>query len=561
MFYRELVEYFRRLEDTGSTLAKADILAELLRKTPAGLLKTVSYLTRGDVFPPWMNREINVGDKTVISAISRATGASKREILDLLRIKGDLGSVAAALMSKRRQRALFSEALTVGKVHRSLEKIASLEGPGSVDAKIALVAEIIGNASPEEALYTVRIALGQLRMGVGDGILRDAIAKAFGIDAGVVEDAHSVLNDYGEVAVLAAKGAKALENVKMEVGRPIKVMLYPKAANLSEAFDKVDKPAQVEFKYDGFRTQIHKTKEGKVSIFTRRLDNVTHQFPDVAKAIEEQIDANEFIIDSETVGFDPVHNSFVPFQQISQRIKRKYSIHRMIKELPVKTYVFDLLYLNGENLISLPLEQRFEKLRSIVKSGEIVHLISYKVSKEKSEFEKFYQQALDAGVEGVIVKNLKSPYKPGHRVGYGYKVKPEVETLDLVIIGAEWGEGRRTSWLSSFVLGIRGPNDEFLHVGKLGTGLTDKDLEKLTSSLKSDIVEEKGKEVKLRPKIVVEVGYQEIQKSTNYSSGFALRFPRLIRIRDDRAPGDADSIARLEALYSKQFTVNKVQNR
>ncbi|MBR9681875.1 MAG: ATP-dependent DNA ligase [Candidatus Altiarchaeota archaeon] len=554
MFYKELAEYFIRLEGTASNIEKADILAELFSKTPANLLKTIAYFTKGDVFPPWMNREINVGDKTVIAAISRATGASKQEIAELLRLKGDLGSVAATLMAKRKQKALFSEPLTVEKIHKTLEKIEGLEGAGSVDAKISSIAELIGNSSPEEARYIVRIALGQLRMGVGEGIIRDAIAKAFKVEVALVENAQSLLNDYGEVATLAALGNNHLRAVKMKMGRPIKVMLYPKAENLTEVFEKIGTPVQLEYKYDGFRTQIHKSKDGKIKIFTRRLDDVTHQFPDIVAAIEKQVIADEFVIDSETVGIDSLHKDFVPFQKISQRIRRKYEIQKMVEQLPVNVYIFDLLYLNGKKLLDLPLSQRFERAKKIIAPGEKVHILSHLVTDDILQAEKFYQKALDSGVEGLIVKDPSSVYKPGHRVGYGFKIKPEVESLDLVIIGAEWGEGRRTNWLSSFVLAIRGPNNEFLPVGKLGTGMTDQDLEKMTQALKPDELQGQGKTIKLKPKMVVEVGYQEIQKSTNYSSGFALRFPRLVRIRDDRGPSDADSLTRLEVLYGKQFS-------
>ena len=553
MKYEIVVETYQKLESTSSTLEKTDIIARVLSQTPPEYLKKVIYLIMGKVFPPWMQKELNVGEKLTIAAISRVTGASQNEILELVKKKGDLGSAAAVLVAKRKQVTLFQEELTVAKVFSTFQKIAEAEGEGSVDKKVALLSELLSNSKPEEAKYIVRTVMEELRIGVGEGIVRDAIAKAFNVPAELVERAYAVLNDYGEVAEIALKGVEELKKVKLRPGRPLKVMLYHKAENIEEAIEKVGKPAQVEFKYDGFRTQIHKIGD-RIVIFTRRLEEVTSQFPEIVERALRCLRAEEVIVDSETVGFDPKTGKWLPFQRISQRIKRKYDIEKMVKEIPVETHVFDILYLNGENLIDRPLGERFEILKKILKEEERFKLVDYIRTGSIEEANAFYQKALNTGAEGIMVKNVNAPYKPGQRTGYGYKVKPLMETLDLVIVGAEWGEGKRAHWLSSYLLAARDPETgEFLPVGKAGTGMTEEDLENMTQLLKPLIKKEMGKEAELEPRVVVEVAFQEIQKSPNYRSGFALRFPRIVRVREDKAPEEADTVNRVRELYQQQF--------
>ncbi len=553
MRYSVLAGTYAELESSSSILRKVDILSKLFSSTPPKLIRKVAYLATGDVFPPWDPRKLNLAENLSIMAISRVTGSPKVEILKKLREEGDLGSAAAGLLRSRRQSTLASRELTVEGVYGSFEKIASSEGVGSVERKVSLLAELISNAEPEEAKYLIRTVLGQLRIGVGEGIVRDAIAKTFGVSASLVEKAHAVLNDYGEVAELASKGEEALKGVKLRPGRPLKVMLYPKAESVEDAISRTGLPVQAEYKYDGFRTQIHKLGD-KVLIFTRRLDDVTAQFPDIVEAVLEAVKAREVVLDGESVGIDPGTGRFVPFQKIGQRIKRKYDIARMVKEIPVETHLFDILYLDGENLIDKPLRERFDILRGVFKESSRLKLVDFIQAGSREEVEAFYKRALAKNLEGLMLKSLDSPYKPGQRVGYGYKLKPETETLDLVVVGAEWGEGKRANWLSSYLLAARDPETgRFLPVGKMATGMTETDLENMTEMFKPLVESERGKEVRLKPKVVLEVGYQEIQKSPKYASGFALRFPRMVRIRDDKGPAEADTVERVRFLFESQF--------
>jgi DNA ligase-1 len=544
--YKVLSKAYAELEAMSSTLSKREILSRVFLATPKDLIKRVAYLVIGEIFPPWMQKDLNLADKIAISAISRATGATKDEIISLLKKEGDLGSVASVLMNARKQSVLFTKSVDVAKVYDSLERIASSEGQGSVDKKTALLAELISNSSPEEAKYLVRTALGQLRIGVGEGIVRDAIAIAFSVDSGLIERAFSVLNDFGEIAEMACQGEKKLRELKLKMGRPLKAMLYPKAETIGDGIKGVGLPLQAEFKYDGFRTQIHKNGD-EVKIFTRRLDDVTKQFADVVNAVKKGVKVNQAIFDSETVGVDPKTGKFVQFQKIGQRIKRKYDLEKTAGEIPVVTYFFDLLFLEGNSLLETPLKERFELLKGSFKPGWELRLADFVRAKSKEEVEEFYGRSLESGVEGIMIKNVESPYKPGQRVGYGYKIKPEADTLDLVIVGAEWGEGKRANWFSSFIVAAS-KGSELAEVGRMATGTSEQDLEELTARLKKIILSEEGKVVRVKPQIIVEVGFQEIQSSPKYSSGFALRFPRLMRLRDDKALDEIDSVEKIKKM-------------
>ncbi len=382
--------------------------------------------------------------------------------------------------------------------------------------------------------------------------------KLYNYMTNMLQHAYDVSTDYGRIAEkLKKEGLEALKDISLEPGTPIKVMLYPKAKDFEDAFSIVGKPALAERKFDGFRMQIHGLGD-EIKLYTRNLDEVTNQFPDVVKEIQKNIKAKTFILDSEIVGIDPKTKKFVAFQNISQRIKRKYDIKKLIEELPVKIELFDAIEIDGKSLIQEPFEKRRKELKKIVKpvKHKIVLVEQKKVSTVE-ELKKFYDDVLDEGVEGVMLKKIDGIYKPGSRVGYGVKLKPNVENLDLVIVAAEWGEGKRANWLSSFTLACR-EGDELKTIGKVGTGIKEKSegitFEKLTKELKPLITEKHGKTVKVKPKVIVEVGYQEIQKSPSYSSGYALRFPRVVRFRSmEKDIKDINTVNDVKDLYEQQF--------
>ncbi len=374
----------------------------------------------------------------------------------------------------------------------------------------------------------------------------------------IVQHAYDMSTDFGLIAeMLKEKGIKELKTLQLTAGKPIKVLLYIKAKDIEDGFERVGKPAIIEQKLDGFRMQIH-GKNGNIQLFTRRLEEVTKQFPDVAKIAKTHIRSNNFIIDCEIVGIDPKTKKYTPFQNISQRIKRKHEITKLVKELPVEIIIFDAMEINGQNLLQEPLHTRFKKLKAIIKQEKNkISLIKQLKTSSIKEAENFYQKALAMNQEGIMMKNINSVYKPGARVGYGVKVKPTKEPLDLVITEAAYGEGKRTKWLSSFTLACKN-KDELLEIGKVGTGVKEKEsagisFRELTKKLEPLIISQKGKQVKVKPKIIVEVSYQEIQKSQKYSSGFALRFPTFKRLRtEEKSIKEINSLSDIKHLYKIQ---------
>ncbi len=558
MIFSDLVGYFERLEKTSSRLELTGIVRELIEKTPDSDLSVVLLFVQGDVFPPWDEREVGVAEKMMFKCISTATGYPEKEIEKKIAELGDSGLAAESFFKKKAQTTLWRQELTVSHIHEVLEKIAGLEGEKSQERKIKYIVELLNSCSPGEVKYLVRLILGEMRLGVGEGIVRDAISKAYNVDPQLVEKAYAILNDFGEVIKLARGGNEKLEEVKPTLGRPIRPMLALALHSINEIFDDF-KPAQIEYKYDGMRSQFHIWNEGgkrKVLLFTRRLENVTRQFPDITSWIKKAVDPSveNCIIEGETIAISKDGRP-LPFQVLSRRIKRKYDIGETIERIPAQLHLFDIMYLDGNSWIEKPLNKRRKKLEEIVHPmpGKI-ELARKLVTSSVTDADKFYKESLDAGHEGIMIKNPNAEYNPGARVvGYMYKLKPISETLDLVIVGAEWGEGRRANWLGSFLLACRDPDTgEFLTVGKMATGLTDKQLQDLTDMLKQDILESRGKLVKLKPRLVVEVGYQEIQKSTKYESGFALRFPRLMRTRPDKLPDEADDLDRVTRIYESQ---------
>ncbi len=636
MDYIKLAELYEKLESTTKRLEKTYLLSKFLEKTKKEVLDYVIYLLQGRVFPPWDERVIGFSSQLMLRAISKSTGISIRKVEDLWRRIGDLGNVAENLIGKKKQSTLFTKHVTVKKVVDNIRKLAEITGVGTVDKKISLVSELLTSAKPLEAKFIVRTVLEDLRTGVGEGTLRDAIAWAFlpkiiGIfyqcneckefvpavkkclncnsqielnfkkevekkfkglkilkvkkisdlknlkkydliickDERLARDvynyiieelqhAYDLTTDFGVVAIkLIEKGLEGLKEISLVPGKPIKVMLYQKAEDIKDGFETVGKPAALEFKYDGFRLELHRKGE-KIWLFTRRLEDVTKQFPDVVSYIKKAIKSKDFILDCETIGIDPKTGRWLPFQNISQRIKRKYDIQKMVKEIPVMVNIFDAMEVDGKNLLNVPFKERRKILEKIVKPiKDKIGLAEQIITSSEKEAKKFFQKALSLGNEGIMMKNLNAIYKPGSRVGYGVKVKPVLESLDLVITGAEWGRGKRATWLSSFVLACRDEEGNLLEVGKVGTGIKEKaeegvSFEQLTKILKPLIIGQKGREVRVKPEIVVEVTYGEIQKSPSYSSGYALRFPRVVRLRTDRTVNDITTIGEIRNLYKKQ---------
>jgi len=583
MDYSRLVDIYEQLNKTTKRLEKTHIISEFLKELSIEDMDHVMLLLEGRVFPNYDAREIGVASRLMLKSLSIATGISIDKIENEWKKQGDLGLVAESLVKTKKQATLVSTRLTAKKVFDNLRKLADLEGEGTVERKTQLIAELLTSSKPIESKYIVKTILEEMRIGVGEGAMRDAIAWAFfGKEMGIkykkeeneieVEDraiynkyadavqrAYDAVNEFAEVAREAKlKGLEGLENIGIRVGAPIKVMLALKADTIEEAFETVGKPAAIEFKYDGFRLQCHKDDKGNIRLFTRRLEDVTKQFPDVAEFIGKNVKGKSFIIDSEAVGYDKKTGKYLPFQNISQRIKRKYDIEKMANDLPVELNIFDIICYEGKSLINEEFEKRRKLLDKIIKQEpKKIALSKSKIVSDKKDVERFFKEAVNAGNEGLMFKSLSSPYKPGARVGYMVKFKHIMETLDLVIVGAEWGEGKRSKWLSSYEIACVDDNGNFVEVGRASTGLKEKEEQglsfmEMTKLLKPLIISEKGKEVKVMPNIVIEVGYEEIQKSPTYESGYALRFPRVISQRLDKGPHEASTLEYVRKLYDGQ---------
>ncbi len=555
MEYSRLVETYRQLESTQSTLEKTSILAELFEDA-GDELPDVVLLSMGRPFPAWKDLDLGISSKTMVSIISEATGRNENEIEDAWREKGDLGEVAEDMVEKKTQQRLMEQDLTVELLMEKLEKVALMgEGEGesvNMDTKRKEVADLISSSEPGEARYVTRTFIKNMRLGVGGGIIRDALSEAFfdGEHREDIQRAYDLTNDFRQVAEACRKGIDEVRSLDMELFQPVNSMLAKKVDTIEEGFEEVGKPAGIDYKYDGMRAQVH-IRGGEVKVFTRRLEDVTRQFPDVVRAVKNNVDAENAILDTEVVAYDTDDFSTIPFQELSKRIKRKYEIQKLKNQIPVEVRPFDLIYLEG-SLLDEEYSDRWEKLTGIVDEEEQeLRLADHVVTSEEEEVQEMQQKALADGQEGIIMKALDAKYKPGSRVGYMVKLKPVMETLDLTIVGGEWGEGRRSGWIGSLKLGAHNPETgEYEEVGKMATGLTDEQLEEITQKLEPLITEQEGREVKVRPEIIVEVEYEEIQKSPTYSSGYALRFPRLKQFREDKE--EADSVEKVESLYGDQ---------
>ncbi|MAH42839.1 DNA ligase [archaeon] len=555
MLYTKLAKIYEKLESTRKKLEKTAILAEFYTTIPKQNLEMIVLLSQGIVYPR-ATKELGIATNLMLQAIAKSYGVPPKEVEAKMRSKGDVGLVAEHFASNKKQQSLMSKTLSVVKVYENIRKLPDITGSGSQDKKLSVIQELLVSAKPQEAKYISKTVIENMRIGVADGIIRDSVAKAFKKEPKEIEKAYNYIGNYGQVALLAKQDKLSSSNLK--IGSPIRVMLADRSKGLKEAHKKF-KNIVYEIKYDGFRCIIHKDND-KVYLFSRRLDNVSNQFPDIVKYVQQAVKIKKCIIDSEVVAINKDTGKPMSFQTLSRRIKRKYDIHKMVKEIPVQVDVFDIIY-NGENLMDKPLRERWKELKKIIKETEHLKLADHRELSSIKQAEKFLKYSQSIGEEGLMAKNLDAKYQPGKRVGYWLKIKEIMDPLDLVIIGGTWSEGKRAKTIGSLLLGAR-QGDNYIPVGMMGSGLKEKEestvkgeftLSKLTKLLKKDILEEKGNQVTVQPKIVVEVGYEEIQKSLKYPSGFALRFPRLLRFRtDEKRPKDADTVKTVEKLYRQQ---------
>ena len=551
MKYQELVNVYEALGATTKRLEKTDILADFFKRVEEEDLEKITLMALGSVFPSWSEEEQGIGDKLVMKAVGDAVGVSVDVVEDAIRDEGDIGAAAEKLYAKKAQMTFFSQPLTVRFVFSQLRKLATITGSRSTARKISNILELLSSASGKEAKYICRTILEELRIGVGEGIIRDAISQAFDVDKAVAERAHMLTNDLGLVAKVAKlEGEDGLKKLTLIPGRPVKPML----AQLSEGIDiSVEEMgcALCETKYDGFRTQFHK-KGDEITLFTRRLENVTHAFPDAVDFIRRGFPDEDFIAEGEIVGFKD--DKPLPFQTVLQRVRRKYDIHDAMKNVPIKIFLYDLLYFK-EPVVDEPIIKRREILENAVDTSidELNLSDIVKVGPENiDDAVELFNKSIAGGHEGIMIKNCAEPYIPGIRGKKMLKFKAEPETLDAVIVGGTKGIGKRGEFIGSYEIALRDEYGELQTITKIGSGFSDEDLANLTKQMKELIISEKGTHITVQPKIVLEIKYSEIVESPEYPAGYSLRFPIVKSIRTDKGVEDIDTIERLESMYNGQ---------
>jgi DNA ligase-1 len=551
--FEALAELCEKLEGITRRIRAVNLVADFLKNLETEEVEPAVSMILGRPFPKWSQQTLDVSWTTLSEIVRRITGIEWKVFLEAFNQTGDIGSAAKIVFESykvRRQAVLFEKPLTILEVKRSFEAIAEAVGSGSREKKERLIEALLSSASPLEAKYLVKIFIGEMRTGFHEGLMEQAVSKAFQIPLENVKRASMVLGDIGTVAALIkAEGKEALSKIGFKIFRPVKLMLAQMANDVAEALKEHGGKTAFEHKLDGARVQIHKQGEC-VRIFSRRLTDVTKSLPEIVDIVRREIKAREVIVEGEVIAIDSKGHPIL-FQHLMRRFKRVHDIMDIAETVPVKLYLFDILYLNGESVISLPYLQRRQIL---VENAGRIPLTKQIITDSIEEAERFLKEAIDSGHEGLIAKRLNSEYTPGIRGKHWLKIKPVLEPLDLVIVAAEYGYGRRRRWLSDYYLAARdAETGEFLVVGKTFKGLTDSEIMEMTKRLKELAIKEEYRRVFVIPKIVVEVAYNEIQKSPKYKCGMTLRFARITRIREDKTPEEANTIQKVREIYQRQF--------
>jgi DNA ligase-1 len=552
--FRALAELCEKLEGMKKRTLMISLVSDFLKTLEPEEVEPAVSMILGRALSKHSEHALEVSWATLSEIIRRITGVDWKVFTDTFSKTGDIGAATKILFENsgvKRQLSLFEKVLTINDVRKSFEAIAEAVGPGSREKKERLLEALLSAASPLEAKYLVKIIIGEMRTGFHEGLMEQAVSEAFHVPLDAVQRASMVLGDIGVVAAIVRAGGKeCLRKVGFKVFRPVKLMLAQMANDVAEALKEHGGKTALEYKLDGARVQIHK-KGGNVKIFSRRLTDVTESLPEVVETVKRNIKAESAILEGEVIAVDGEGHP-LPFQHLMRRFKRVHEIEDAASTIPVKLFLFDILYLNGQSLIALSYLQRRQILEEY--AGEIP-LTKQIITDSVEEAERFLKEALNAGHEGLMAKKIDSDYVPGIRGKRWLKIKPTLPPLDLVIVAAEYGYGKRHRWLSDYYLAARdAETGEFLTVGKTFKGLTDAEIVEMTKRLKELAVKEEPRRVLVVPKIVVEVAYNEIQKSPKYKCGMALRFARITRIRDDKTPEEADTIQRVREIYASQFS-------
>lgn len=594
MKFSTLANFFERIDSTSSRLSITQILSDLFKRVETDQIKETIYLLQGRLAPLYEPVKFGLAEKTIIKSAALALGIKSKQFLREYKKIGDLGT--AIEYFKKRAESLKGSNLSVMEVYKELYKVATASGAGSQDVKIQTLTRLIRSLSPLSCRYVVRIPLGVLRLGFSDMTVLDAYSWMLKRDKSLrltIEKAYHVRPDLGYIGyVLKKEGVKGLKKIKPLIFTPILMMRAERLSSAKDIIEKIGRCA-VEYKYDGLRLQAHfkKNQNGKVELFSRNLEDVTFMYPDLVEGIRKEIIASEIVFEGEAIGFDPHSGTFLPFQETVQR-KRKYDIEAKAKEIPLKLFAFELLYLNGKNFLDVPyLERRRALEKSIKLTGDIFKdtllVASENIIDDPKKLELMFDDAVSKGLEGIIAKKLTGIYKPGARewnwIKYKRSYSAKIEdTIDCLVMGYDYGKGKRAGFgIGAFLVGVYDEKqDKFLTVCKIGTGLLDeewRELKKRADKFKShntpplyDVDKLMVVDVWMEPSIVVEIKADEITKSSVHTAGrklkasksgkafevdipgFALRFPRLERFRDDKRPEEVTTLREVNKMFKSQ---------
>lgn len=574
MKYSELVNFFDIIEAEGSRLMMTSHLVNLFKKTPEDVIDKVVYLTEGKLYPAFSGIELGMAEKSALKALSMSSGMLQSKVESEYKKKGDIGVLAQNLLKSRTQMTLFKRDLSVEDVHCSLDKIARASGGGSADVKLKLLSGLLSDASPKEAKYIMRMVTGKMRLGIADNTIVVALSQAFAYGKkDDIETMYNVTSDLGEVAKILKKSGVAGIKTSANAGRPIRMMLAQRMNGADEIVARMGRVA-CEYKYDGMRLQIHK-RGNEISLFTRNLEHITHQYPDVVKYARENIKVYDAIIEGECVGVDPA-GYMLPFQELMHR-RRKHEVDDKVKEFPVHMYLFDALYIDGKDIMKNGLTERRSLLKNSITETENFRLSHALVSGDVSEIEKFFESSIESGCEGLMMKDLGSAYRAGGREWSWVKLKRSyqskmVEPIDVVIVGAFLGKGRRSETYGALLVAVYDHGrDVFPTICKVGSGFTDEELSDLPKMLNSYRLEKKSVRVEstmnadvwFEPKLVMEIIGDELTLSPIHpcaigairkNVGIAMRFPRFLHNwRHDKGPEDATTTSEIVDIYKSQL--------
>ena len=578
MEFAILADSFNKMESTTKRLELTQHLVELFEKTPNEVISRIVYLLQGKLRPDFEGIELGVAEKLAIRAISKSSGIPLKKIEEEYRKGGDIGHAATKILEQKTQTTFVVEDITVERVYETLFKIAKLEGTRSQDMKMKYISSLLNDATPIEARYILKILLGTLRLGVAENTVMDALAIAFSgskENRKVLEKAYNVSSDLGKVAeTIASEGLKGIEEFQATLFNPIRPMLADRVKSEEDAVEKFKEKFAAEYKLDGERVQIH--VEGEKSIlFSRSLENISSYYPDIIEKIPKCIQAENAILEAEAVAINENTGEFLPFQELMHR-RRKYKIEKAVTEYPITVNFFDILYCNGKSCLELDYKSRREKMEKIVREDDFAKCIPMTIVENENQIEDFFENSINDGSEGLMLKMLDKPYQAGSRGSYWLKLKREYrnelgDSLDLVVIGGFFGKGRRTGNYGTLLLATYDEDeDTFTSICKVGTGFSDEDLDQLYQILHPKVTIKKNPridsemeaDVWFEPELVIEVVASEITLSPIHKAarnkirkdaGLALRFPKFTgKIRMEKAVEDASTNEEVITLYAGQ---------